>query len=43
MASAHKTLESYADEARTLLAQLPDIPARAALQSLADFVVARTG
>jgi heptaprenyl diphosphate synthase len=43
MASAQKTLESYADEARSLLAQLPDIPARAALQSLADFVVARTG
>ncbi|HEV7827196.1 MAG TPA: polyprenyl synthetase family protein [Mycobacteriales bacterium] len=43
MASAHKTLESYADEARTLLATLPDVPARRALESLADFVVARTG
>jgi heptaprenyl diphosphate synthase len=43
MVSARKTLESYADEARALLAQLPDIPARSALQSLVDFVVARTG
>ena len=43
MASARKTLESYADEARRLLATLPDVPARAALESLVDFVVARTG
>jgi heptaprenyl diphosphate synthase len=43
MASARKTLDTYADEARTLLATLPDVPARRALESLADFVVARTG
>jgi heptaprenyl diphosphate synthase len=43
MVSARKTLDEYADEARSLLAGLPDVPARAALQSLADFVVARTG
>jgi heptaprenyl diphosphate synthase len=43
MVSAQETLALYADEARALLAQLPDIPARSALQSLADFVVARTG
>jgi heptaprenyl diphosphate synthase len=43
MASARKTLEGYAEEARTLLAGLPAVPARTALQSLADFVVDRTG
>jgi heptaprenyl diphosphate synthase len=43
MASARETLDGYAEEARSLLATLPDVPARAALQSLADFVVARTG
>ena len=43
MASARETLDGYAAEARSLLATLPDVPARAALQSLADFVVARTG
>jgi heptaprenyl diphosphate synthase len=43
MATARATLESYAAEARTLLAELPEVPARAALESLADFVVARTG
>jgi heptaprenyl diphosphate synthase len=43
MASARRTLDGYAEEARALLAELPDVPARAALQSLADFVVERTG
>ena len=43
MVTARVTLQSYADEARSLLAELPEAPARAALQSLADFVVARTG
>jgi heptaprenyl diphosphate synthase len=43
MATARATLESYAAEARALLAELPDVPARAALETLADFVVARTG
>ena len=42
MATARATLESHAGEARSLLASLPDVPARAALESLADFVVART-
>jgi heptaprenyl diphosphate synthase len=39
---ARSTLASYADQARDLLRPLPDLPARAALESLADFVVART-
>lgn len=43
MASARATLDSYAAEASSLLASLPDVPARAALESLAAFVVARTG
>jgi heptaprenyl diphosphate synthase len=43
MATARETLDSYAAEARTLLAGLPDVPARRALESQADFVVARTG
>ncbi len=43
MTTARATLETYAAEARTLLAELPEVPARAALESLADFVVARTG
>jgi heptaprenyl diphosphate synthase len=43
MDSARATLDEYAAEGRRLLATLPDVPARAALQTLADFVVARTG
>jgi heptaprenyl diphosphate synthase len=43
MHSARQTLAEYANEAGRLLATLPDVHARAALQSLADFVVARTG
>ena len=43
MAEARATLESYAAEAKTIAADLPDTPARAALFALSDFVVARTG
>ncbi|MEP6696568.1 MAG: polyprenyl synthetase family protein [Pseudonocardiales bacterium] len=43
MTRARSTLASYATQARDLLAPLPDVPARAALESLAEFVVARTG
>jgi heptaprenyl diphosphate synthase len=41
--AARGVLRSYADQARALLTELPDVPARAALESLADFVVSRTG
>jgi heptaprenyl diphosphate synthase len=43
MVTARGTLAEYATEACRLLATLPRIPARDALQTLADFVVARTG
>ncbi|HEX8003738.1 MAG TPA: polyprenyl synthetase family protein [Mycobacteriales bacterium] len=43
MAEARATLEAYAAEAKSIAADLPDTPARAALLALADFVVARTG
>ncbi|MDQ1646937.1 MAG: hypothetical protein QOJ50_3121 [Cryptosporangiaceae bacterium] len=43
MLTARATLQEYAAEACRLLATLPEIPARNALQTLADFVVARTG
>ncbi|MDQ6873752.1 MAG: polyprenyl synthetase family protein [Actinomycetota bacterium] len=43
MGRARETLAGYATTARDLLAPLPDVPAREALESLADFVVARTG
>ncbi|MCI2417064.1 polyprenyl synthetase family protein [Saccharopolyspora sp. K220] len=36
------TLDEYADDARKELASLPDIPAREALSTLFDYVVART-
>ena len=38
-AQAHK----WADNARASLIELPDVPARAALESLCDYVVSRTG
>ena len=41
--AARSVLRSYADRAHALLTELPDVPARAALESLADFVVSRTG
>ncbi len=40
---ARETLRSYADSAREPLAALPDVPARAALEALAEIVIARTG
>jgi heptaprenyl diphosphate synthase len=43
MQEARRVLVSYADRARALLSGIADVPARAALATLADFVVARTG
>ena len=40
---ARATATTYADRARAILADLPDVPARAALAALCDLVVARTG
>jgi heptaprenyl diphosphate synthase len=41
--AARAVLRSYADQARGQLVTLPDVPVRAALEALADFVVSRTG
>jgi len=43
MDQARAVLLSYADRARAVLDDLPDVPARTALLALADYVVARTG
>jgi heptaprenyl diphosphate synthase len=43
MEEARATLRSYADTARSTLAGLPDVPARGALEVLAEIVIARTG
>jgi heptaprenyl diphosphate synthase len=43
MALAHADLCRWAEEARAELLTLPDIPARAALEGLCDYVVSRTG
>ncbi len=43
LGEAQTILASYAAEARGLLAELPDVPARAGLGALADFVIARAG
>jgi heptaprenyl diphosphate synthase len=43
LAEARTTLRGYADTARATLADLPDLPARAALELLADVVIERTG
>jgi heptaprenyl diphosphate synthase len=40
---ARETMLSYADAARATLSALPDVPARAALEALADLVVLRIG
>jgi heptaprenyl diphosphate synthase len=40
---ARATLREYADGARRTLAALPDVPARRALETLTDLVIARTG
>jgi heptaprenyl diphosphate synthase len=37
------TLQHYADAAREMLTDLPDVPARAALATLTDVVISRTG
>jgi heptaprenyl diphosphate synthase len=43
MDEARAVLRSWADDARATLVSLPDVPAKAALDSLCDFVVRRTG
>jgi heptaprenyl diphosphate synthase len=43
MGEARATLGTYADRARETLAQLPDVPARAALAALCDLVTDRSG
>ena len=43
MDRARAVLEDWAEDARSTLAPLPDVPAKAALDSLCDFVVRRTG
>jgi len=43
MAEARAEVQRWADDARAALAPLPDVPAKAALESLCDFVVRRSG
>jgi heptaprenyl diphosphate synthase len=43
MDRARGVVQAWADDARTTLAPLPDVPAKAALDSLCDFVVRRSG
>src|SRR3954467_148596 len=43
MGEARDVVQSWADDARATLAPLPDLPPKAALESLCDFVVGRTG
>jgi heptaprenyl diphosphate synthase len=43
MGEARAVLKSWADDARSTLAPLPDGPAKAALEALCAFVVGRTG
>ncbi|HET7310818.1 MAG TPA: polyprenyl synthetase family protein [Mycobacteriales bacterium] len=43
MVEARAVVQSWADDARATLEPLPDVPAKAALESLCDFVVRRTG
>jgi heptaprenyl diphosphate synthase len=43
LAESRATLRSYADAARDMLVKLPDLPARAALATLTDLVIDRTG
>ncbi|HEU0288053.1 MAG TPA: polyprenyl synthetase family protein, partial [Nocardioidaceae bacterium] len=40
--SARAYVQARADEAREVLAPLPDVPARAALEALCDLVVSRS-
>lgn len=43
MEAARADLRKWADEAREQVLSLPDVPARAAFESLCDYVVERTG
>ncbi|PZS14582.1 MAG: geranylgeranyl pyrophosphate synthase [Pseudonocardiales bacterium] len=43
LAASRATLQRYADAARTMLVDLPDVPARDALATLTELVIARTG
>jgi heptaprenyl diphosphate synthase len=43
LAEARETVRSWVADARSLVAQLPDVPARAAFESLCNFVLNRTG
>ena len=43
LVQARDTLVAYSERARALLYELPDVPARAALATLCDIVIARTG
>ncbi|HEY8302625.1 MAG TPA: polyprenyl synthetase family protein [Jatrophihabitans sp.] len=43
MEQARATTRGYADTARAVLADLPDVPARQALEALCDLVTERTG
>ena len=43
MDEARAVLQTWADDARATLVSLPDVPAKAALDSLCDYVVRRTG
>jgi heptaprenyl diphosphate synthase len=43
MGEARTTLQQHADAARAELADLPDVPARAALEALTELVIDRTG
>ncbi|GAB2484253.1 polyprenyl synthetase family protein [Jatrophihabitans fulvus] len=43
LGEARATLQDYADSARAALTDLPDVPARAALEALTELVIARTG
>ncbi|MFN2518934.1 MAG: polyprenyl synthetase family protein [Jatrophihabitantaceae bacterium] len=43
LAESRATLQIYADAARAMLVDLPDVPARVALATLTDLVTARTG
>jgi heptaprenyl diphosphate synthase len=43
MAEARDTVRSWIGEATAIVSSLPDVPARAAFESLCDFVSTRTG
>jgi heptaprenyl diphosphate synthase len=43
LVEARRTLQQYADSSRAILMQLPDQPARTALEAVIDLVIDRTG